>query len=74
MLVMALFFTILPCAAGLVVYMATHGDADVVAAVEHEVGQIRRETARGWKTRRVLRHHRAFCACQVDYLRRTARV
>ena len=38
MLVLALFFTILACAAGLVVYMATHGDADVVAVAGHGRG------------------------------------
>ena len=73
MLVMGVFITVIALSGGLIIYMATHGVQDIVATMEHEVSQIRRETARGWNTRRILRHHRKFCACQVDYLRRTPR-
>jgi hypothetical protein len=73
MLVMGLFVAILISAAGFVTYMATHGENNIVTLVEHEVDRIRRQSRRGWKTRRILRHHRSFCACQVEYLRRSVR-
>lgn len=71
---MGLFLTVIVAGAALVAYMATHGVHDIVASVEHEVAEIRRESGRGWTTRRILRHHRSFCACQVDYLRKRAGV
>jgi hypothetical protein len=65
-----LFGVMLGSACVLIVYMITHGEDDIVQAVEHEVVDIRRQAGRGWTARRILRHHRNFCTCQVEYLTR----
>ena len=74
MLVFGLFVPLLVAVAALIVYMATHGEHDIVESVEREVAKIRWESAQGWSTQRILRHHRSFCACQIDHLRRGSRV
>ncbi len=50
-----------------IIYMMRHLH-DPLTELQIEVATIRCEAARGWSHRRIRRHHRKFCLCQIRYL------
>ncbi len=66
-MVYALFAGAILSGAWFIIFMLRHLH-DPLTELQIEVAAIRYQAARGWSHRRIRRHHRKFCLCQIRYL------